>query len=310
MIFRIEENKLTLKAVNGHIRSLSPFPLLNSKLIPPETILVGPIESDIYPGVVDLVISNKFQLILSNYGLSSSLLTPEREEEITRVKRQQYRFSLDEPACFEMTREILEKAFEMKKEAVRGYKNLYDEIDIDPFLSLKFAPEFKGERWRTFMFNEEATIAGEYWTVAGNVFDLMGWDFGARSRRPATNETNALLNYGYAILLSKVIGLVLAAGLDPFVGFLHTLRSGRPSLCLDLMEPFRPIVDQVIIFIIHHELVKKSDFEVKKDGVVLGDDAKKVLSGKIIEALMTKYRYSLQMVDLVNEIRQKVLQHR
>ncbi|RMG24686.1 MAG: CRISPR-associated endonuclease Cas1 [Methanobacteriota archaeon] len=307
-IFQIEEPRPTLKAVGGQIRAFSPYPLLNSKLIPPQSRVICPITSDIHPGVVNLVAKGEYLLTLGNHMMTNILLNPTQEQEATQLKRKQYRFSLDDRSCFELTRHILMKAFDAKKEAVKGYMHLVDGLDADPFLELPFSPKFNGERWRTFMFNAEANISNEYWLIMKKVFEGIGWEFGMRSRRPAADETNALLNYGYAILLSKIRALVLAAGLDPFVGLLHTLRSGKPSLCLDLMEPFRPIVDQVVVFILHHKLLKKSDFDVKEKGVILGDRAKEVLSGKFTEATMTKHRYILQMAELVLEVREKIMQ--
>ena len=308
-LFQINEGRVTFKEVDGFIRSFVAFPLLNSKLIPPNSSIIGPIVSDIYPGVVNKVVAGDFQLTLGNNSMTNMLVNPQQELKITKTKEAQYRFSLDDHACFMVSRSILDKAFEMKKEAIMGFQHLDNELETAPFLALEFSPRFIENRWRTFMFQEEASISAEYWILVDKVFNKFGWEFGSRSRRPAVNETNALLNYGYAILLSKITSLVLAAGLDPFVGFLHTLRSGKPSLCLDLMEPFRSVIDQVVGFILANGLLKKSDFDVKKNGVVLGDRAKEVISGKILESMMTKHRYALQMRDLVLEVKDRIIQN-
>jgi CRISPR-associated protein Cas1 len=63
-----------------------------------------------------------------------------------------------------------------------------------------------------------------------------------RGNRPAEDGLNALLNYGYAILESKVEASVLSVGLDPFLGFLHQLGRPRPAFVLDMMEEFRPLI--------------------------------------------------------------------
>src|SRR5207248_8007396 len=73
-------------------------------------------------------------------------------------------------------------------------------------------------------------------------------EFLGRASRGAQDEVNSLLNYGYGILYAQVWGAVLNAGLEPFAGFLHVDRPGKPSLVLDLVEEFRqPIVDRVVI---------------------------------------------------------------
>jgi hypothetical protein len=76
--------------------------------------------------------------------------------------------------------------------------------------------------------------------------DALG--FAGRSHQGATDAVNAALNYGYGILTAHVWGAVMNAGLEPFAGFLHVDRSGKPSLVLDLMEEFRqPVVDRPIL---------------------------------------------------------------
>jgi CRISPR-associated protein Cas1 len=75
--------------------------------------------------------------------------------------------------------------------------------------------------------------------------DALG--FAGRSHQGATDAVNAAINYGYGILTSHVWGAVMNAGLEPFAGFLHVDRSGKPSLVLDLVEEFRqPVVDRAL----------------------------------------------------------------
>jgi CRISPR-associated protein Cas1 len=86
-----------------------------------------------------------------------------------------------------------------------------------------------------------------YWQSIGNVLpEELG--FSGRTHQGATDPVNAALNYGYGILMSHVWGAIMNAGLEPFAGFLHVDRAGRPSLVLDLMEEFRqPVVDRAIL---------------------------------------------------------------
>jgi len=71
--------------------------------------------------------------------------------------------------------------------------------------------------------------------------------FEGRRTQGAMDAVNSCLNYGYGMLTSHVWGATLNAGLEPFAGFLHTDRSGKPSLALDLVEEFRqPVVDRAV----------------------------------------------------------------
>lgn len=100
---------------------------------------------------------------------------------------------------------------------------------------------------RGTIFSTEGRAAQEYWEGIGL---LLGdkQDFAGRERRGAEDPVNSALNYCYGILYSQVWGAVILAGLEPFAGFLHTDRPGKPSLVLDLTEEFRAcVVDRTVI---------------------------------------------------------------
>jgi len=93
----------------------------------------------------------------------------------------------------------------------------------------------------------EGAAARAYFAALGQVLPE-GMTFPGRSRQPPEDITNAALSYGYAIILGEAVSALCAAGLDPAVGLLHAEQDRRPSLALDLMEEFRPlVVDQVVI---------------------------------------------------------------
>jgi CRISPR-associated protein Cas1 len=93
----------------------------------------------------------------------------------------------------------------------------------------------------------EGTGGRLYWKQIGNTLpDNLGFE--GRNRQGPPDAVNAALNYGYGIMTSHVWGAAMNAGLEPFAGFLHVDRSGKPSLVLDLIEEFRqPVVDRAIL---------------------------------------------------------------
>lgn len=104
--------------------------------------------------------------------------------------------------------------------------------------------------------------------------------FDGRSRRPPRDLPNAALSYGYAILLSECVGALHAAGLEPSLGIAHAPTDKRPSLALDLMEQFRPLlVDQTIMVLLRTRKLRPehSVVEAEAGGVWLGSDGKKIL---------------------------------
>lgn len=85
--------------------------------------------------------------------------------------------------------------------------------------------------------------------------------FQGRTRRPPRDPANALLSYGYTILLNQVASAICAVGLDPYVGYLHSSQYGKPALALDLMEEFRPlIVDSVVLSVFNNGMLSRDDF--------------------------------------------------
>ncbi|MFN0167516.1 MAG: type I-C CRISPR-associated endonuclease Cas1c [Bryobacteraceae bacterium] len=90
-----------------------------------------------------------------------------------------------------------------------------------------------------------------------------------RSRRPPLDPMNALLSYLYALLLADCHAALTSAGLDPNVGFLHADRPGKPSLALDLMEEFRPLLaDRLALTLVNRRQLTRTDFDVREGGAV------------------------------------------
>lgn len=102
------------------------------------------------------------------------------------------------------------------------------------------------------------------------------FDFETRNRRPPLDPINAMLSFGYALLVKQFVIALLAVGLDPYKGFMHLERFGRPSLALDLMEPFRPlVVDSVVLTMINNGEVKTNGFITTTGGVAMTDSTRK-----------------------------------
>ena len=89
----------------------------------------------------------------------------------------------------------------------------------------------------------------------------LSFDFEGRNRRPPRDPVNALLSLGYSLLAKDLTVACYAVGFDPYIGFYHQPRFGRPALALDLMEPFRPlIVDSAVLTAINAGMLTPRDF--------------------------------------------------
>ncbi len=124
----------------------------------------------------------------------------------------------------------------------------------------------------------EGSGSAAYFGGLRSLFD-QEWMFNNRNRRPPTDPVNVLLSLGYTLLVHKTLGAVQAVGFDPYQGFLHQLDYNRPSLVLDLIEEFRPIlVDALVIRCCSDGRLSASDFSPSDDPkhpILLSSEGKK-----------------------------------
>lgn len=121
----------------------------------------------------------------------------------------------------------------------------------------------------------EGSAAKIYFGVFDQLILQQREDFGfnERSRRPPLDNTNSLLSFLYTLLTNEAVSALEVVGLDPYVGFLHQDRPGRPSLALDLMEELRPVfADRLALSLINRKQVTGKGFTQKESGGILMDD--------------------------------------
>ncbi|MCB0044717.1 MAG: CRISPR-associated endonuclease Cas1 [Caldilineaceae bacterium] len=122
------------------------------------------------------------------------------------------------------------------------------------------------------------------------------WRFPRRTRRPPTDPVNALLSLGYTLLAENVAAACEVVGLDPYVGFFHTNKYGRPALALDLMEEFRSvIVDSLVYSLISRGRFQPDDFRPGPNGGVY-------LRGPGLKRFFNAYADTLQREVKVKEV--------
>ena len=119
----------------------------------------------------------------------------------------------------------------------------------------------------------EGMVARNYWLILAGTFDdkleFEGRLIGKTGRpRAAVDPINALFNYGYSLLEAQCWKAINANGLDPYIGFVHETASGKLPLSYDLQEPFRWMVDVVIIKALEESSFEKHDF-VRTDNYVM-----------------------------------------
>ncbi len=123
---------------------------------------------------------------------------------------------------------------------------------------------------------EEGRAANVYFGVFDHLIlhQKADFSFGGRNRRPPKDEVNAMLSFVYTLLANEVAAALEAVGLDPYVGFMHTLRPGRASLALDMMEELRAYLgDRLVLSMINRKQVNKKDFIRQGDESLLMTDS-------------------------------------
>ena len=166
-----------------------------------------------------------------------------------------------------------EKMVEAAREILAKIREL-EEVEGDDIDSLRGA-----------IMGLEGLSSAIYWSALEGVFpeDFM---FEGRSGRYASDPVNAMLNYGYGILLGEVWRAIHFAGLDAYGGFLHADKPGKPSLVLDLMEEFRQqVVDKTVVRLASWGMVKPDDFEVEEGACHIRDKARVALVEAVLKRL-------------------------
>lgn len=101
------------------------------------------------------------------------------------------------------------------------------------------------------------------------------YSFSGRSFRPAKDEFNCLINYGYGVLYSKVEKACLIAGLDPYIGILHTDNYNKTSFVFDVIEQYRHLIDRLVMKLLGQKKVNKSYFDEIPGGITLNEEGRK-----------------------------------
>ncbi|HZO75969.1 MAG TPA: CRISPR-associated endonuclease Cas1 [Ktedonobacteraceae bacterium] len=163
---------------------------------------------------------------------------------------------------------------------------LYQEINFvtgelqDAQLAIADLQETCMQDVREQLLSIEGRAAQRYWHIIQYVLPpAIEWP--GRETRGARDLFNALLNYGYGVLYAQVEQALLLAGLDPYAGFLHTDRPGKPSLVLDLIEEFRQcIVDRTVIGLLNRHVPLEQD-----EAGLLTESTRRKVAEKVLERL-------------------------
>jgi CRISPR-associated protein Cas1 len=118
------------------------------------------------------------------------------------------------------------------------------------------------------------------------------WQFSGRNRRPPRDPVNSLMSFAYGLLRVQVTAAVHIAGLDPYIGYLHETTRGQPAMVLDLMEEFRPLIaDNVVFSVISRKEIQPKDFSESLGSYLLSDSARKTFLQAFESKMMDEFKH-------------------
>ena len=138
----------------------------------------------------------------------------------------------------------------------------------------------------------EGNCAQSYFSVFDKLItnDIVDLHFENRNKRPPLDEVNALMSFVYTLYTNEFAAALETVGLDSYIGFCHSLRSGRSSLACDLVEEARCLVDRFVLTLINLRIITKKDFDKQISGAVwLNDEGRKKVLTRWQEKKRTDY---------------------
>lgn len=197
------------------------------------------------------------------------------------LRKKQYELSQCDSTCAAIARSVvLGKVANSRTVLDRALRDHALLVDV---AELRAASDYLKAQLKSIQMGATVdTLRGLEGNAASRYFEVFGqlvlqqrdaFAFITRTRRPPQDNMNALLSFLYSLLTNEVMSALETVGLDPYVGFLHTDRPGRPSLALDMMEELRPVfADRLALSLVNRRQIEAKGFLRKESGGVLMDD--------------------------------------
>lgn len=235
--------------------------VFSPKRIDVDSIIIYGRDGNLTVDAIRWLIKHNVQISILNWDgkLLTTMLPPESTNVKTRFA--QYHAFEDEKVRVKIAKNFIEAKFDKSLVVLDYLKQRYPEIEYD------FSPDLKkldSAKKINDILGVEGGVAYKYWNEFSKAIpDKYDYESRVDQSRRATGAgdmVNAMLNYGYALLEAECLRTINAVGLDPHVGFLHEMNTGKNSLAYDMQEPFRFLVDFAVISLIESERMENKDF--------------------------------------------------
>lgn len=213
---------------------------------------------------------------LTTRGRLLGKLTPVESKNV-ELRMLQYKRYHDERFRLSLAKCVVRGKIKNSRALLQKYRRNHPEVPFEESIREleKLISELPRKEKVSSVFGLEGRASAIYFSCFGRMF-RKELQFKKRTRHPPLDPVNALLSFGYTIITQEMLSVVSSLGFDPYIGFLHGIEYGRPSLALDLIEEFRaPIIDRLILEIINKGIISSGDFEKKENSIYLKDSSRR-----------------------------------
>lgn len=265
-----KDNNCFLISQEENIRCISPLKVTAFHIYKPVQITS--------PAIILAAENNIPILFLDATAKVKSMLWHTRSGSISIIRKQQYKALNDETGELFIKKSLtlkiighIEHLSHIAKKSSKHFKILQKPIEQLQNFHTDIIKEITSKELAVI----EAQAGKTYWQAINKVTD--GYlSFEKRSKHPAHNAYNALLNYGYGMLYHQVYLAIITAGLDPYLGIMHVDEYNTPSFSFDAIEPFRPWIDTLVYQCYAENEMNHLHFEQKENAFLLNKEGKKI----------------------------------
>jgi len=205
-----------------------------------------------------------------------------------QLQRQQYHKSEDSVFCLQIAQQFIHGKISNTRLLLQRLKRSQPEHELVLQTAIKhlniYIKQINTSTYIDELLGIEGIAARTYFQTLANIIPKQ-WHFSKRNKYPPKDPVNALLSFGYALLFQNTYSFIKIAGLNPHIAYLHRPRQGHPALASDLMEEFRSvIVDAVVFNLIFNNKLNPDDFELatnEKESCYIKPHARKIFIQQI-----------------------------
>ena len=215
------------------------------------------------------------------------------------LRMQQFRVAGDPPASLAIAKEIVTAKIRNSRVMLRRNHAQASTATLEELKRLTAKVE-AADSFATLLGIEGAAARVYFANFDGMLKSgISAFDFRTRNRRPPKDPVNAVLSFLYSMLMRQAMVSAMMVGFDPYMGFYHQPKYGRPALALDLAEEFRPLIaDSAALTLFNNAELKEKDFIQRGGAVSLTQDGRKAVIGAFerrMDSLITHplFRYSI-----------------